>query len=77
MENKKSISYKEIEEGWKEVGESYYLLENLAINERLVYKGFEGLSLYIKWKRHYGAAAIRLSRLDKAVGEVLYGAVQD
>jgi hypothetical protein len=77
LENKKPISYKEIEEGWKELGESYFLLENLSTKERIVYKGFEGMSLYIKWKRHYGAALVKLSRLDKAVGEVLYGAVQD
>lgn len=78
MENKKSVSYQQIMDGWKDAEASYYLLENKVTSERIVYKGFEGLSSYVKWKRMYGAESIRLSRLDKAVGEVLYGnEVQD
>jgi hypothetical protein len=73
MENKKTVNYQDIVDGWKDAGESYYLLENSVTKERFVYKGFEGLSNYVKWKRMYGAESIRLSRLDKAIGEVLYG----
>lgn len=60
-------------DGWANAGESYFLVECSAIEERKIFKGFEGLAYFVKLKRMYGTVAVKVTALDKNTAEVLYG----
>ncbi len=71
--NQRKISIAELALEWQNFKEPWYIVENLITKEKVVLKGLPGLRLFRRMAERYGTENCSCIRVEKEIGDILYG----